>query len=552
MFSHCTAARIRPSLTILAVLFFVGHGPAAQTSSRFEAADIHASPEAGVPYLRGGFTDRGAYELRDVTMTELISIAWNLSFAKVVGGPSWLDWDRFDLVAKVPSGATLDTVRPMLRRLLQDRFDLVVHNDTEHLPAFILSAGPKLRMKQSKGTDESGCKPDGPAGGLTVGPGGVSDFSFTCQNVTMEAFAAGMPKMTGVLAYTNNLPVVDRTNLKGAWDFQLKYSVQGGDTRYGIVPSEGDLITLSDAIRGQLGLELKQGSTPSPVLVVDRVNETPAPNPPGTAQALPPAPTEFDAADLKPSDPSSSTVRFQVRNGYVDIEGIPLADLIIKAWDVNPTEIIGMPSWAEKARFHIIARSGARPDPVPQPGVKADYDATIAMLRNLLINRFGIKTHYEERVVNTYTLVAAKPKMKAANRGGRTSCQEDPPPGVPDPRFVNPAITRVLNCTDVTMAEFCELLFQDADDYVQRPVVDETGLQGSWDFTLYFSDAAVVGAGPQLRDNRQADDNQASDPNGGISLEDAIRKQLGLRLELQKHPVTVLAIDHINEKPIPN
>jgi len=64
-------------------------------------------------------------------------------------------------------------------------------------------------------------------------------------------------------------------------------------------------------------------------------------------------------------------------------------------------------------------------------------------------------------------------------------------------------------------------------------------LAGGWDFTLYFSDAAVVGA-------------QSADPNGGISLADAIDKQLGLKLELQKRPVKVLVIDHINEKPADN
>ncbi len=530
----------------------MGRVASAQAPVHFEAADVHVSPDTALPYLRGGFTERGTYELHFGTMADLISIAWNVDYAKVMGGPSWLEWDRFDVIAKVPAGATIDTVRPMLRNLLADRFNLVVHSDTKELPAFVLSAGSKPRMKPSDGTEESGCEPDGPAGGLSAGPGGVSVFSFTCQNITMEAFAAGMPRMTGVLAYTNNLPVVDRTDLKGAWNFHLKYSVRGGDTRYGVVPSEGDLITLPAALGEQLGLELKLGSTPSPVLVVDSVKETPRPNPPDTANALPSASTAFEVADLKPSDPSSDAFKFQIRNGAVDIEGAPLSVLIYKAWNVDSNLVVGMPSWVGTAKFHIIAKaSGPRPDPLPQRGVKADYDATITMLRNLLTERFEIKTHYEDLPIDTYTLLSGKPKMKKADPASRTSCEENPPSGAKDPRLADPAITRVLSCTNVTMAQFGKLLFQDADDYVQEPVLDETGLEGGWDFMLSFSDAAVVGAGGPA-DNAPTPEPQVSEPNGGISLADAINKQLGLKLDLQKRPAKVLVIDHINEKPIPN
>ncbi len=358
-------AMFRIGLIPVILLLMAGYGVSAQAVNRFEVADVHVSPDTALPYPRGGLTERGTYELHFATMADLISIAWNLEAAKVKGGPSWLEWDRFDVIAKVPAETTLDTVRPllpgMLRNLLTNRFRLVVHSDTKPMPAFILTARPKPRMKPSQpsdATEESGCKPDGPGGGLVAGPGAVPVFSFTCRNLTMEAFAAGMPRMSGVLGYTNNLPVVDRTGLKGAWDFNLKYTVQGGETRYGIVPSASDLITLPAALSRQLGLELNPGNTPSPVLIVDSVSETPAPNPPGTALAAPAPPAEFDVADLKPSDPASSAFKFQIRNGSVNIEGSPLSALIYRAWNVNnPAEVVGMPAWANTARFHIVAKS---------------------------------------------------------------------------------------------------------------------------------------------------------------------------------------------------
>jgi uncharacterized protein (TIGR03435 family) len=532
----------RCELIPVILLLATGWG-SAQASDHFEVADVHVSADSPLPYLRGGLTQRGTYELHFATMADLISIAANVPAAKVLGGPSWLEWDRFDLVAKVPAGATLDSVRPMLRTLLADRFKLVTHNDTKPTPAFILTAGPKLLMKPSDGNEESGCKPNGPRGGLVAGPGAVPVFSYTCRNLTMEEFAAGMPEMSGVLGYTNNLPILDRTGLKGAWDFNLKYTIQGGETRYGIVPSASDLITLPAALSGQLGLELKSGNTPSPVLVVDRVNETSTPNPPGTAEALPTAAAEFDVADLKPSDPASSAFRFQIQNGRVNIEGSALSALIYRAWNVNnPDEIAGMPGWTNTARFDILAKvSGPGPDPLPQRGVKADYDGTIAMLRRLLTDRFGITMHQEDRLVNAYTLLRGKPRMKKADPESRTSCTEFPGPDGKDPRMANPAVTRLLNCTNVTMAQFGKLLLADADDYVQSPVLDKTGLEGGYDFMLYFSDAAVIGP-----------DAQSPDPNGGISLAEAIDKQLGLKLELQKRPVRVLVIDHIDKTPAAN
>jgi uncharacterized protein (TIGR03435 family) len=83
--------------------------------------------------------------------------------------------------------------------------------------------------------------------------------------------------------------------------------------------------------------------------------------------------------------------------------------------------------------------------------------------------------------------------MKKTDSESRTTCTEFPGPDGKDPRMANPAITRLLNCTNVTMAQFGKLLLVDADDYVPSPVLDKTGIEGGWDFTLYFSDAAVVG-----------------------------------------------------------
>jgi uncharacterized protein (TIGR03435 family) len=68
------------------------------------------------------------------TMVDLISMAYKLESDKVIGGPGWLDWDRFDVAAKAPEATKQDELNQMLQNLLADRFKLVVHKDTRPMP----------------------------------------------------------------------------------------------------------------------------------------------------------------------------------------------------------------------------------------------------------------------------------------------------------------------------------------------------------------------------------------------------------------------------------
>jgi uncharacterized protein (TIGR03435 family) len=110
----------------------------------------------------------------------------------------------------------------------------------------------------------------------------------------------------------------------------------------------------------------------------------------------------------------------------------------------------------------------------------------------------------------------------------------------------------------MTMAQFAAQLPNLASGYIHSAVVDSTGLDDAWDFTLNFSPIGLLQMG-QLGGGRSGDPGQAasgaptaSDPNGALSLFDAVNKQLGLKLEMQKRPVPVLVIDHIEEKPTDN
>jgi uncharacterized protein (TIGR03435 family) len=83
-------------------------------------------------------------------------------------------------------------------------------------------------------------------------------------------------------------------------------------------------------------------------------------------------------------------------------------------------------------------------------------------------------------------------------------------------------------------------------------VVDATKLEGNYDITLSFSGAGVLGGGGGRSGGGGAATGEASDPGGAITLQEAIEKQLGLRLEPQKNPAMVLVVDHVEEKPTEN
>ncbi len=556
----------------------------AADAPRFEAADVHiSSPAANIRdnYMRGPFVGGGRFEIRKATILDLVRLGWSVQPDKIVGGPSWAGLDRFDILAKAPAGTNAAGLRLMLQQLLADRFALKVHNDTKPMPAFalVVAPGKKLHLKETdpNGGGDSGCKgqdsrpgegggrlmmsgPDGVVTTLSILPGNLVQYN--CRNMTMAAFAAAMQGFLGANVGPN--PVSDETELKGAWDFDLKFSfnlngplaMNGGAER----------ISFGDALEKQLSLKLEKRQIPMPVTVIDSANQTPTPNPPDMTLNLPVLPTEFEVAVIKPTPPDFRFGNFRPqRGGRVNIQGMTLKNLIQQAWDIfTPDLIVGAPKFVDSDRYDIVAEAptyGPDPDAASGPAEgprfqTIDQDSINLMLRNLLIERFKIQYHSEERPSAAFVLTALKPKMKKADPANRTGFHEGPGADGKDPRTVTPAAGRLVTCENMTMKQLAQNLPMMAGGYIQGATVyDETGIDGAFDFTLNFSGAGMVGGGG--RGGRGGDGaapglNQASDPDGAISLYEAIEKQLGLKLERTKRPAQVLVIDHIEPKPIEN
>jgi uncharacterized protein (TIGR03435 family) len=547
----------------------------------FEAADVHATvPSANIRgnFMQGPYVGGGRFEVRSATIVDLIQLGWGVRPDKITGGPKWAGVDRFDIRAKAPAGTNAANLRLMLQSLLADRFGLKVHDDQKPMPAFVLvvAADKKLHLKKSEGTGDSGCKalssggegtanlimsgPDGVVTRISLAPGNL--IQFNCRNMTMAAFAAGIQGMPGTNVGPN--PITDETDLKGTWDFDIKFSFG----RMGpLVANDGvERIAFGDALEKQLGLKLDKRDVPMSVTVIDSVNETPTPNAADLTLNLPSLPTEFEVAVIKPTAPDFRFGNFRPqRGGRVEIQGMPLKSLIEQAWNLSTDEqVVGAPKFADTDRYDITAKAttfGAEPETTPGPGQgrqfeTIDDDSINLMLRNLLIERFKIQSHTETRPSTAFVLTATKPKLKAADPANRTGFHEGPGADGKDPRIANPVAGRLVSCENMSMKDLAQNLPMIAGGYIQgASVYDETGIDGTFDFTLNFSAAGMVNGA--MRGGRGGGDGSAgpagsaSDPNGAISLYQALEK-LGLKLEKTKRPGQVLVIDHIEPKPVEN
>jgi uncharacterized protein (TIGR03435 family) len=537
------------SISFVALLSSAVFGQSTETTPTFDVADVHvrARTTNPNPFPSGGVLRSGRYDMRNATMLDLIRTAYGVADTEtILGGPNWLERDRFDVIAKAPQTTSPQTVRLMLQALLADRFKLVLHKDTKPAPGYALTIGkgkPKLKEATGQG---AGCQgqPQTPT------PGTVPYNMVSCRNLTMEALAQNLRGMAG--GYLTN-PVVDMTGLKGSWDFDLKWTTRA------LLPQAGnDGISIFDAVDQQLGLKLELQKVPTPVLVVDSVNQKPTDNPPGLAQSLPPPPlAEFDVAEIKLSPPDTpQNIRLQP-GGRLDAQGVTMKMMITLAWDINDDELLaGAPKWLDSNRYSLTAKASTA---VSGPGnaVQVDIDDIRQMLRALLIERFKIASHTEDRPVTAYTLVVDKPKLTKADPANRTGWKEGPAPDAKDQR--NATLARMVTARNMTMAQFAEDLQRMASGYIHVPVTDATGLDGAYDFTLTFTPIGLLTGGPGGRGGDPAAQAgggatapAASDPTGGLSLFDAVNKQLGLKLEKQKRTMPVLVIDRIEEKPTDN
>ena len=277
---------VRPSLLIvLAAPSWSGFHSIAQTPQhvQFEVATIRLNRAcvngAGLEHLSLGRFGVECVSLRDYIRGAYGSYGFgrnpNVRPPRVLGGPDWVDTDRYDIVAKAPAETGLDEMYgPMMRALLEDRFGLKIHSEIRELPVYALTAvrgGAKLTPSKPGSCVAIDVKsvlqaPPGPnfCGRFEMKRGAV--WIADAKGMTVSEIAAR------VFRDAVERPVIDRTSIAGLFDIHLEFSGLENSTSLS-GDADNAAPSVFTAVQEQLGLKLSPDKGPVEVFVIDHVEK---------------------------------------------------------------------------------------------------------------------------------------------------------------------------------------------------------------------------------------------------------------------------------------
>lgn len=243
----------------------------------------------------------------------------------------------------------------------------------------------------------------------------------------------------------------------------------------------------------------------------------------GLAQLAPAQqpPAAFEAASVKRNTSGETRMRFETPPGRLTAVNVPLRFAIRQAWRVPESRVIGGPSWIDTERFDITATA---------PGITSGNENRI-LLRRLMMERFALAIHTETREMPVYALTSAKDGRLGPNLRPSTTDCTGKSAAVAGPRVVcgilvsQSPVAASLRGGAATLTEFIRLF----GDFVDRPVVDESGLTGTFDLELEFTTTPAATPGSDL-----------------TVVFTALQEQLGLRLEPKRAQVDVLVVDSVS------
>ena len=238
----------------------------ADADPSFAVATIKPNP-SGIPSMQRLTTDGHNFVVRNASLADLMSFAYDVQTKQIFGAPSWMDQDRYDIDARQDQDglASATQLRNMVKKLLDERFQLKVHPEQHELPAFVLTVGKggqKLTASQTKGPL--------PGMGFRPAPGGLM---LRINNGTLD-------DLTGFLqSAVLDKPVVNHANIPGRFDISVIFAPDdsqfkghpplppgGADATAEAAPS------LFNAIEQQLGLKLSSEKAQVNVIAIDHVD----------------------------------------------------------------------------------------------------------------------------------------------------------------------------------------------------------------------------------------------------------------------------------------
>jgi bla regulator protein BlaR1 len=226
----------------------------------------------------------GRLTVENNPVTNLIQNAYGVRRNQIVGGPGWMDSDRFDIEARAEGSPAKDQLMLMVQTLLEDRFKLKVHRETRELPVFILTAaksGVKLKPWQEGScvTIDPFNPPTPPPRGEKPPKGCSNDHVFPKgPNTEWVATKIDMKELAGALAGAIlRRPVIDKTGFTGTFDINLEWTTDqnpaAGPDGTGPASTDAAGPSIFTVLQEQLGLKLESAKGPVEVLVVDHLEK---------------------------------------------------------------------------------------------------------------------------------------------------------------------------------------------------------------------------------------------------------------------------------------
>jgi uncharacterized protein (TIGR03435 family) len=283
----------------------------------------------------------------------------------------------------------------------------------------------------------------------------------------------------------------------------------------GAFSADGNTITGTLTQGGPAPLNLTR-ATPQSAWVIPEPVAPPKPMDPAANPGI-------DVATVKPSTADTRGRLYTMRGDRLMAINVSVMNLITFAYDLHEQQVSGGSNWMSADKFEIVVK----PDTPGQPSIRQMK----LLLQKALVDRFQFKFHSDKRELTVYAMTlpaSTKHKMTASAAGSGN---------LPSLLFPRPGL---LPARNATMNEFAQSL-QGA--VLDRPVVNQTGIEGRYDFTLDWmpDETQFASFGPP----------QQQPDNGKPSIYEAFQQQLGLKLERARVPADVLVIDKL-EKPSDN
>jgi uncharacterized protein (TIGR03435 family) len=220
----------------------------------------------------------------------------------------------------------------------------------------------------------------------------------------------------------------------------------------------------------------------------------------------------FDVASIKESQSleTGGTMRF-TPDGGVRVQNLPVRSLLTIAYQLQPYQLVNPPGWASETRYNIEAK----------PAANVPREQSYAMLQALLVERFRFAFHRERREVDGFALVRVRADRLGPDlKPSELNCEKDM---ATTPRCRQGGITiDTMTANGAPIWSLLQLVISKAG----APVSDETGLTGTYDIQLRWS-------------------NEVAPSDDRLSIYTALQEQLGLRLERRRVTTEVVVVDRL-------